>query len=542
MSQVKNSDSVLTAKLVDTPSNFVRWEAWLERLAERLNPILIKESRQALKSKQFLVTFTLLLLCGWLWSLIGAVFSMPEIYYAATGSRMLTGYYCILAVPLLVVVPFSAFRSLASEREDGTYELLSITSLTSRQIVTGKLGSAIIQMIVYYSALAPCIVFTYLLRGVDIVSILVLLIGTFFASVLFSAVGIMFAGLSGSRNWQTLLTVALLATLGFSTWGWLALFSFEIVENMDNTPYGDPEFWIAVAAFMSAYVSYLVIVILVGAAQNSFASDNRSTKLRIAMLAQTILFAGWISWGWTMAPEWEVLVAVFFIACGHWYVYGIFLTGESQRLSPRVKRGLPVSTAGRTFLTWFNPGSGTGYVFTVTNLAVLMCCIHIAYFIKEQFGIPESQWARGFPAARGYETVTLTFAYLVLYLGIGRLVILMIPNRERYNFLLPLAIHALIAVASAGVPFSVQSFSERLAFAGYTRIQMPNWVWSLEQTFDAGLPVPELLWFVGAAASIVFIVNLIVTAREIEAVRLETPKRVKQDDLEIATDLKPTEA
>ena len=51
------------------------------------------------------------------------------------------------------------------EREDGTYELLSITSLSSRQIVTEKLGSSLIQMLVYYATLAPCIAFTYLFAG-----------------------------------------------------------------------------------------------------------------------------------------------------------------------------------------------------------------------------------------------------------------------------------------------------------------------------------------------------------------------------------------
>ena len=33
----------------------------VERVGERLNPILVKESRQSLKSKQFVVTFSLLL-------------------------------------------------------------------------------------------------------------------------------------------------------------------------------------------------------------------------------------------------------------------------------------------------------------------------------------------------------------------------------------------------------------------------------------------------------------------------------------------------
>ena len=75
---------------------------------------------------------------------------------------MLCGYFIILTIPVLIIVPFSAFRSLAAEREDGTFELLSITALSSRQIVTGKLGSAMLQMLIYYSALAPCIAFTYL--------------------------------------------------------------------------------------------------------------------------------------------------------------------------------------------------------------------------------------------------------------------------------------------------------------------------------------------------------------------------------------------
>ena len=38
-------------------------------------------------------------------------------------------YYAILAFPLAVVVPYAAFRSLAAEREDNTYDLLSITTL-----------------------------------------------------------------------------------------------------------------------------------------------------------------------------------------------------------------------------------------------------------------------------------------------------------------------------------------------------------------------------------------------------------------------------
>ncbi|MFC1759666.1 ABC transporter permease, partial [Planctomycetota bacterium] len=222
---------------------FAGIEKALVDLGDYLNPILVKESRQALKSRHFTLTFTALLACAWGWSLFGAVQQMPRIYYAPTGMFLLGGYYVILAVPLLVIVPFSAFRSLSSEREDGTYELLAITTLSSRQIVTGKLGSAILQMIVYYSVLAPCMAFTFLLRGVDILTIFMFLFYTFLASVLFSAIGLMIASLSAARSWQMLMTVVLLFALVIGSFSWFIGF-FEILDEMDNVPYDDPQFWV----------------------------------------------------------------------------------------------------------------------------------------------------------------------------------------------------------------------------------------------------------------------------------------------------------
>ena len=71
-------------------------------LGDYLNPILVKESRQALKSRHFTFTFTALLVCAWGWSLFGAIQQMPKIYYAPTGIFLLGGYYLILAVPFVL--------------------------------------------------------------------------------------------------------------------------------------------------------------------------------------------------------------------------------------------------------------------------------------------------------------------------------------------------------------------------------------------------------------------------------------------------------
>ena len=206
----RNAATHLAARLA---ARWQRVEDRLARLSDWLNPILVKETRQALRSWQFTLTFILLLVACWVVTIGGVAVIGPSIYYAAGGGEMLRAYYLILALPLLVVVPFAAFRSLAAEREDNTYDLLSITTLRPRQIISGKLASAVVQMIVFFSAITPCLAFTYLLRGVDAPTIALLLAYTFFASFALSMLGLLLATLSRQRYGQLVLSVGFVALL-----------------------------------------------------------------------------------------------------------------------------------------------------------------------------------------------------------------------------------------------------------------------------------------------------------------------------------------
>src|SRR5690606_10094911 len=171
----------------------------------------------------------------------------------AEGKGMLYGYFLVLAIPLLVVVPFSAFRSLAAEREDGTYELISITALNARQIVGGKLGSAILQMMVYFSALAPCVAFTYLLRGVDIFSIFFVLYYTFLLSLLLSTLGLLVATATRARHWQVLLSVLLLLLLFISAICWVSFIYSSLFTEMWRADRW--QFWVANGFVLSIYAT-----------------------------------------------------------------------------------------------------------------------------------------------------------------------------------------------------------------------------------------------------------------------------------------------
>ncbi len=534
MSSAEQSDSPFAATdpsreeiNLSTKSSF--WQAIeiaIERGGERLNPILVKEGRQALKSKQFVITFTLLLLAGWVWSMLGVALLSPGVYYAPGGRFMLVGYFIILAIPVLVIVPFSAFRSLAAEREDGTFELLSITALSSRQIVTGKLGSAVLQMLVYYSALAPCIAFTYLLRGIDIVTIVFLLFWTLTASVMLSTVGLVVATITRARHWQVLLSVLLLVGLCLTTLMWVIMFINLLVETQ-ATGFDDPDFWLAMSAIMTFCVSHAVMFVLIAAAQISFASDNRSTKLRIMLLVQQTLWLGWMLFFWIRFEAEEFLFVIAAVAGSYWAFAGACLMGESANLSPRVRRSLPQSFLGRMAFTWFNPGSGTGYTFAIANILTLTAVLLAAGLVAEIEGFAgvanTLDWAL---------FVTMSAAYVVAYLGTGRLIVLLLRQLGRVTMLLTFLVNLFLAILGIAIPLFFQAWLEGYSRMSYSMIQTTNWIWTLEEVGDGNMLsftiVPFIVYIV---AALIFLLNLLFTIYEVEQVRLVTPERVLEDEL-----------
>ena len=58
-----------------------------QRVADWLNPILIKEARQSLKSRQFIITFFLLLAASCVWTIFGVVINAPDVYYVPDGRK-----------------------------------------------------------------------------------------------------------------------------------------------------------------------------------------------------------------------------------------------------------------------------------------------------------------------------------------------------------------------------------------------------------------------------------------------------------------------
>jgi hypothetical protein len=510
-----------------------RLEQRLIALTERANPILVKETRQALKSRQFVVTFLVVLIGCWIVSFVGVAIIGPQIYYAASGPSMLVAYFSILSFPLALIVPYTAFRSLAAEQEENTYDLLSITTLSSRQIVTGKLASATVQMLVYLSAVSPCIAFTFLLRGVDAVTAAVLIGLAVLGSLGLSMVSLLIGAVARVRQTQVVISVALV--LGLALAFGVAIVAGVGVVQEGSTTLRDPIFWLIAFGVLTVYVTTFGLLHSAAAAQIAFVSENRSTPLRRWMMAQQACFCGWIGGAaYAIGNQSDFLAGLMAVGGGcaavYWYVMGAMMTGEWPHLSRRVQRSLPQSTMGRALLSLFNPGPGAGYLFAVANLTTL------ALAALAVLGAGSLWFGRLVGADRSAYFIVLAWGYVVAYLGFGRL---LITALRRWVFV-PMAaaflLHMILLLTAIGVPTIIQLTSRELRNSGYTLWQLTNPVWTLGKLLDDGVASVQgetLILFIPALGVAALLFNMRSVATELLHHRVAPPVRVAEEEAEL---------
>lgn len=502
-----------------------RLDRWLEAAGDRLNPILVKETRQSLKSRQFTLWFVLLLIGCWVTTIGAIAYVGPSIHYLSLGGRLLYVYYVILALPLVVVTPFSAYRSLSSEHEENTSDLLEVSSLNARQLVNGKLGSALLQIVVYLAALAPCVAFTYLLRGVELATIALLLLYAVLASTGLSAVGLVVAAASRQKYAQVVASVAFAGILFLAYAGLLAA-AFELIGLDSRFLHSEENFW-AQLALLSLYLTSLVVVYAAAVSLTTFSAANRSTGLRQAAFLQQTVFVAWMAGLVHSGMHREAVVRYFIVAVVYWFIAGALMTGEAPLLSLRVRRTLPQSLLGRAVGTWFNPGSGSGYVFAICN--AVTCGALAVWACRSYAAVGNVSWESC------AKTIVLLTSYLVAYLGLGRLAVVGLRRITEVSALGVFLIQVLVALGGSGLPFVVRTLNERIRVDDSVSLTAASPVWNIPRMMDGSLPSDmeiTVLVAVGAVALAVFFVNLTLAGHEARQLRVTAPRRVIEDDQE----------
>lgn len=346
--------------------------AFFDRLSDRLNPVLIREIRQALKGRRFVLTFQLLLLGSWLASVAGLAVAGASLEYGRPAMAFFTTYYYVLTFAALVIVPMGAFGSVLSEYDENTHELLSITSLSPATVVTGKLLGAVAQLVMFLAAIAPFVAFTTLLQGFDPFGAAWALAVAAFVSVVASmaavTLGTAWSGQKRKAFANLVLTVGLMLL-------WQTLTAGVSATLFSGAAIFEREFWVANTLIGGGLASYFLLFHQIAVARLTFDSGNSSTGVRVVGLLQivalwAVLYGGhfFASGSWDLGDGGLIFMGT--VSVIHASLFGLFATTEPERLSTRVTRDLPRSRLARLIAAPFLPGGGRGLIFLLLLLAV----------------------------------------------------------------------------------------------------------------------------------------------------------------------------
>ena len=513
-----------TEALPEKPTWMDRLDRWCEVQGDRLTPILVKETRQALKSRQFMVTFSVLLFAALAWTVIGSLSMMPAIYDSPSAPRMLIGYYIVLAIPMLIVVPMAAYRSLEGEIDDGTLELLSITVLSPWQIVLGKLASASLQMLLYFVALFPCVAYAYTLRGVDLPTVGIIVSVLLVAGLLLTIAALFFAPLSRGRSGRIMTLLALLCILLAAEWG-LAMMVIGMI--LYGNPLTADQLFFGTVSSISIAVILGHLLLVATAAQLTPESENRSTHLRVSLLLLTGLFLGLAVLAMEILKEIgpQIAFCFCFALAAIWTAASSMMCAESPVITPRIRRQLPSSFLARMTLTWLTPGPTTGLVFSALCIAIITTAIAVGanyYSASPTQPIPTI-------AYEFFQRMCISYSvYLIGMLVAVRWLIsvIRINNHPRVE----LGIAALIAVAvlSSLVPYSIGLHMNDYRSYDHSAWQITNWVWTIGEAVDRPSQFGYIV-IVGVFVAFALMISVLVEPKLVFARRIATPKRVIEE-------------
>ena len=232
------------------------------KLQFRINPVTLKELRQLVRSRLILwgmavLPIVLLVTTAIVLSAEMHGMSPMEVTYGkGLGGGPLIAVAVITGIVTCGLIPLFTSIKTAIETSKTSLGLEFTTALTSAQIATGKITAAAIISVIAVALAMPFFVLSYLMRGVELVSTVVVPLELFVAGVVMSSLGLLPACSRRPIAMKIILLVALYTVLPIFATSLSAFMTFRSWHSggtSSSWSYAGMFFAFAVPAFMVAY-------------------------------------------------------------------------------------------------------------------------------------------------------------------------------------------------------------------------------------------------------------------------------------------------
>lgn len=323
----------------------------LDDFSDKLSPMLVKELRQGLRAKTFVVVFLALqaLLTFVLLITVSASSSTDA------GHMVSSVIFLFYSFAVLVVQPLRGIGSLHNEIRGNTIDLMVLTRMGTWRIALGKWVAIVGQSALLLAAIAPYLILRYFFGRMELFAELLLLLLVFMGSAVFTALTVGLSALP-SILVRGLFPLFLAVVLGFGICG--VIFDGDLKDFISFCTLAEEgSGWTLLAGILAAaYAGWSALALGVSAIAPM--AENHSTVRRLIALGSVLAAGVFAVAGKFQAGNLGMLLLAF---CAPALV--IALTEPMTLLPPVARPFLRFGGAGKLAGRVLYPGWASGVLF-----------------------------------------------------------------------------------------------------------------------------------------------------------------------------------
>jgi hypothetical protein len=348
-----------------------------ERLDLWLNPILVKELRQAVRGRFAVSILVLALLAQVLAVGILLLFeNLTGSNASVAGRETFLTLIIIVVTPCIFFIPIYAGFRMASERNDSNVDLLFITTIRARTIVAGKLASTFAVVALIFSSSLPFIAFAYALRGIDLLMIVMVFAAAMLVVLSVAILALFVAALPATKPFKLLIGLgAFVLTLVF----YIPSMAFvaQGLSGSARSPFGAST-WSVAGTFFGLLVTADIILLVLTTVMITPPAANRALPVRILL---SVLWALTFVGALALAHDNQRIGPLVAWAVVQFVLATLVLAsaiGEREAWGPRVARTIPVAPFRRALAFLFYSGGAGGTLWASLLFAVTVVAFNVS--------------------------------------------------------------------------------------------------------------------------------------------------------------------